>query len=274
MDVRKVKQVEAKGGAHIIPGKSFKNMFVLEKEDFPTLKDDIPCLEISPAEEMLQYLGWCSVGELHYPMATVEVQQAFVMEGLKRVKVTGIGANLMLLYLEGSGDFEVIINSPKEWWNSLFKCVSKWSPKLVAGSRLVWLNIHGIPLHVWDEPLFKQIGSLFGRFIDFDEGTISRHRLDVARIQVVTTKRGLIDDVINLKVMGAVFGLWVVEEGGGRRWSPEERVVREEVSSVCSRELGRGIDGCLSDEDGSPRGLTSVQAGGSISQPKGQALLG
>lgn len=112
--------------------------------------------------------------------------------------------------------------------------------------------------------------------MDFDEGTFSRNRLDVVRIQVVTTKRGLIDDVINLKVTGAVFGLWVVEEGGGGRWSPEEREVREEVSSVCSRkgELGRGVDGCFSDEDGSPRGLTSVQVGGSESQPKGQALLG
>lgn len=149
MDVRKEKQVVARGGAHIIPRKSFKNVFVLEKEDFSALKGYTPCLELLPSEEMLQYIWGCLVGELHYSMTAVEVQQALVMEGLQIKKVTGMGANLMLLYLEGSGDFDVVINSHKEWWNSLFKSVSKWSPKSVAGSKLVWLNIHGIPLHVW-----------------------------------------------------------------------------------------------------------------------------
>jgi hypothetical protein len=155
-------------------------------------------------------------------MEASAVQQAFAMEGLQRVKVTSMGANMVLLYSEGTSDIDVVIDNHKLWWNSLFKSVSKWSPQLVAGSRLVWLHVHGIPLHVWDEPLFKRIGSLFGSFIDFDEGTIGRQRFDVARIQVCTARKGLIDEVLNLKVMGAVFGLWVVEEGGGRRWAPEE----------------------------------------------------
>jgi hypothetical protein len=88
----------------------------------------------------------------------------------------------MLLLLEGAGDIEVVRNSHKRWWNSVFMRVRRWTPHLVADSRLVWLNIHGIPLHVWDKPLFKKLGSLFGVFMDFDDETIERKRLDVARI--------------------------------------------------------------------------------------------
>jgi hypothetical protein len=64
----------------------------------------------------------------------------------------------------------------------MFKRVNNWSPQMVAGSRVAWLQVQGIPLNVWDEPLFKKIGSLFRKFMDFDDDTIGRKRLDVARI--------------------------------------------------------------------------------------------
>jgi hypothetical protein len=138
----------------------------------------------------------------------------------------------------------------------------------VADSREVWINVYGIPLHVWDEPLFKKIGSLFGTFIDFDEDTIERRRLDVARIKVSTKRRGLVDEVLNIKVMGVVFRLWVVEERGGSGWRLEWReVVVDEASSVSSREgvvLGEEAV-CFSEEEGSPRPLKSTQAGPQLS---------
>jgi hypothetical protein len=39
----------------------------------------------------------------------------------------------------------------------------------------------------------------------------------VARIRVSMVRKGLVDEILKLKVMGAVFSLWVVEEGGGCR---------------------------------------------------------
>jgi hypothetical protein len=140
-----------------------------------------------------------------------------VMKGINRIKVTTMGGKMMLLYLEGSSDFEAVRSNHKQWWDSMFKSVRRWSPQLVAESRMVLLNVHGIPLHVWDEPLFKKIGDLFGKFVDFDEDTIGRFRLDVARIRVSMVRKGLVDEILKLKVMGAVFSLWVVEEGGGCR---------------------------------------------------------
>lgn len=57
---------------------------------------------------------------------------------------------------------------------------------VVADTRMVWINVHEIPLHMWDEPLFKMTGDLFGKFVDFDGDTIGRNMLDVARIKVET----------------------------------------------------------------------------------------
>lgn len=108
------------------------------------------------------------------------------MEGLHRVKVITMGAKRMLLLFHGIGDIEEVRNNHKAWWDSMFKCVKRWSPQVVADTRMVWINVHEIPLHMWDEPLFKMTGDLFGKFVDFDGDTIGRNMLDVARIKVET----------------------------------------------------------------------------------------
>jgi hypothetical protein len=155
---------------------------------------------------MLDYLKWCFVAEMFENMDPKALQQALVMEGLHRVKATVMGERLMLLHLDGTGDIEAVRSNHQQWWDSMFKSVKSWNPKLVAESRVVWIEVPGVPPHVWD-----------GVFIDFDEDTIERKRLDVARVQVSTMRRGFIDEVLSIKVMGALFKLWVVEEGGGRR---------------------------------------------------------
>lgn len=64
---------------------------------------------------------------------------------------------------------------------------------------------------------------MFGAFVDFDEDTVSRNRLDFARIKVSTERTVRIDEKIEIVVVGAVLCLWVVEEEGGRRrgWKRE-----------------------------------------------------
>ncbi|MCI71192.1 LRR receptor-like kinase, partial [Trifolium medium] len=53
--------------------------------------------------------------------------------------------------------------------------------------RETWVKVYGIHLHVWGENLFKAIGSKYGEFLDFDNNTASRAKLDVARIKISTS---------------------------------------------------------------------------------------
>jgi hypothetical protein len=191
--------------------------FSWDRSHFPELKKELPCLDILPSEEMVQFLEQCYVAELHLQTEPMALQQLLVMDGINRVKVTTMGDKWMLLFFEGGIDVEAVRINHKNGWDSMFKSVRCWSPQLVAKSRMVWLNVHGIPLHVWDEPIFKKIGDLFGKFIDFDEDTIGRRRLDVARIRVSIVRKGLVDEILKIKVVGTIFSLWVVEEGGGHR---------------------------------------------------------
>lgn len=59
----------------------------------------------------------------------------------------------------------------------------------------------------------------FVLFIDFDEATAGRKRFDVANLLISTKRMGRIDDWISVKVMGALYKIWVVEadQKGGER---------------------------------------------------------
>jgi len=114
------------------------------------------------------------------------IQQGLIMEGVVGIKVIGMGETQLFLQLEEGVVLEAVKRNHEVWWEVMFKRVRKWAPPMVAVNISVWLNVTGIPLYVWDEPLLKKIGSLFGVFVDFDEETIARKRLDLARIRIST----------------------------------------------------------------------------------------
>jgi len=237
VEERRLKEDDRGGGSILLPGKSFKCALVPEKGMNTVLGEERPCLKIYPSEELLELLQWAYVGELQQFLDAREVQQSLTMEGLSQIKVTTMGGNILLIQIEGNKVLDSVIKQHQEWWDTLFCKVSKWSSNLVASKRFIWLKVYRIPMHVWDEPLFKRLGSLFGTFVDFDEATISRKRLDFARILVSTERKRLVDEMVNISVMGAVYSLWVVKELGGRQWESEVRESREDdVTSQSSRE--------------------------------------
>jgi len=127
----------------------------------------------------------------------------------------------------------------------------RWSPQLVEKERRIWLNVFGIPLHVREEGVLKLIGERYEAFLNFDEDTICRKRLDFARIQVSMARMGWIDEFMTIKVNGVKFHLWVVEEGRStvvqRRFQPS-LAVGDGVSSEGDKENDE-YGGLFGDED-------------------------
>jgi len=276
VEEKKSKEGILTAGPSTVVGRSFKQ--ALSKNGAEDRKQETPTLEIRPSEELLEWLQGSYVGELYQDLDSKEVQQMLVMEGLAVVKVTGMGDKMVLLQIDGNREIEEVTRNHKEWWESMFSKISKWSPNKVAVRRSVWLKVMGIPLHVWEEPTFKALGSLFGVFLDFDEVTISKKRLDWARIKVSTGRKFFIDEQVNISVMGAVYGLWVVEEGG-RGWSwPEQRWRDEEEGrseGSTDGDVAREERRAFSEEEvNSPRSLCMLQKGSPIVVPSGGSKSG
>ncbi|PNX57744.1 hypothetical protein L195_g058846, partial [Trifolium pratense] len=101
------------------------------------------------------------------------------------------------------------------------------------------------------ESLFKAVGGKYGEFLDFDDNTASRAKLDVARIKISTCLRGCVDDLLKIKALGVVYTIWVVEDKGYHpTFGIGSRCEEQEYSWVESNNLpaeamvvGREFDG-------------------------------
>jgi len=195
------------GDLEVVPDNTFLNVLAGTKA---VPRKEGMSLEVQPLEEMLSFSEGAYVGEMHQDLEAREVQQRFFMEGLNMFKVTTLGVTRVLLKIAENMDLDLVKRKHEDWWEAMFTKVTLWVPQKFPFRRHVWVKVWGIPIHVWDEHLFKKIGNLFGDFVDFDEETIARKRLDFSRIKVSTEKMVLINDVVELVVVGRVsaYGWW------------------------------------------------------------------
>lgn len=241
-------------------------------------------MEVVPSSDRLEELQSCFVGVLSFFREAIEVQHSLVLEGLNEIRFTSMGDDLVLIQSEIPGEIERARVKNEKCWKATFKEVKRWSLSRVARRRRVWLRIYGIPLHVWDEPFFKVLGSKFGTFLDFDEDTVLARRLDVARIQVSTTRMGFIDEQLRIVVVGANYSLWVVEEGqsvvkrGGRVERHGEEV--ESEASFGEVEVVGAVLGEMEEEDvsgdevgGNPLRSVSVRVGEEVGRSEGRPIV-
>jgi len=173
-----------------------------------------PPLVIHPCGEYLESLKGSFVGYLRNHGRGDSIQNSMRMEGIYKIKVTSLRGLMVLLQSDVVGEILRAAGNHSLWWNAQFKELKPWTLNKVPSRRVVWLKIYGLPIHVWEEESFKLIRAQFGIFMDFDEETVSRKRLDVARIKVFPDKMGWINDQLVIKVVGEVYVLTVVEGGG------------------------------------------------------------
>lgn len=216
-------------GAELVEGVSFKNK-VLGKEEVGSNR----CLVIEPSSDMMELLQHGYVGVLKLNRDPKQIQQELVMEGVDQISVTYLGEMMVLLQALEPGCVERAQLNHKPWWKAHFREVKKWTPNIVSKRRSVWLRIHGLPIHVWEERVFKKLGALFGDCVDFEEATITRRRFDRALIKVSTGRMSFIDEVVRVKVVGAVFDVFVVEVGGSEVSEVKGEAVALEEESVGS----------------------------------------
>ncbi|WJX36365.1 hypothetical protein P8452_24253 [Trifolium repens] len=125
---------------------------------------------------------------------------------------------------------------------TIFSEVKPWSPGLLAVQREVWIQVFGIPLHIWGDDFFKLLGAKLGVFLDYDFETASMPRFDVARLKILSSSWAIIDMVVKVEVEGKFFQVWVVEERGRQRGTV---VLGDEVEDVGSEVVPSEASGAV-----------------------------
>ncbi|MCH79581.1 hypothetical protein A2U01_0000333 [Trifolium medium] len=220
---------------YVEKGSSFREALNGGKKVVEGVVPEESVLQVEVDKLVLEELQHSFVGVLALEVDVSRIRTTLYMEGRQHISVTLMGGKLVLLHSPKKGELEAMVKAKEDWLAYYFKEVKPWTPVVFNDRREVWVKVLGVPLHVWGESFFKKVGARFGEFLDFDEATASRARLDVARIKISTPCRGCIESLVPVSAMGSIFKVWVVEEKTmALDWLREGREVVEEQSFVDS----------------------------------------
>ncbi|KAL4289224.1 hypothetical protein AHAS_Ahas19G0364800 [Arachis hypogaea] len=95
----------------------------------------------------------------------------------------------------------------------VFHRIRRWEESERGGSRRVWLECYGMPLHVWSAETFKAIGGLWGDVLHCDIPTGTGASFRVGRFQVDTCEFNEIREWVRLAIGEKEIAVFVKEMG-------------------------------------------------------------
>ncbi|MFS7990273.1 putative RNA recognition motif domain, nucleotide-binding alpha-beta plait domain superfamily [Helianthus anomalus] len=104
-------------------------------------------------------------------------------------------------------------------WDPWFSKLEAWAGQTLSLERVAWLNLHGIPLHLLETDVFRQVGEIFGKVLHVPKGFDEDHDLSLVKVGVLAGEAQRISEVVSLNWKGRIFRVWVEEEK--EAWVPD-----------------------------------------------------
>jgi len=208
---------------------------------------------VVPSIMLTPYAGrglWCKdawVGKLKEIMAVETLEDRIAWELGYNVRTRFLGDDMILLSGVTDEKAQLIIQTEKDSGNSLFYSLEKWRPGCRPNNRVVWIQVWGFPLEVWEVEHFKKAISFIGDVIELDDDTEDRRRLDRARILVRTPLPPSIRREVAVRVGEFKYRVWFVEETGAHGGTKQKGLApsddwSEEIPSDDGGDIGDADD--------------------------------
>ena len=206
-----------------------------------------PTILINP-DEGGEY--WCNetwVGMLKKVMEVETLEDRITWELGYNVRTKFLGDDMVLLPGMSDDKAQLLIQSETESDDSLFYSLEKWTPKCRPNNRVVWLQLWGFPIQVWEMKNLRRAVAAIGDVIESDDDTEDRRRLDRARVLVRTPLPPLIRSEVIVRVGELEYRVWIVEEtgfegGSNRKGSSPSDGWSEMITSDDGGEVGDVLD--------------------------------
>ncbi|EOY12746.1 Uncharacterized protein TCM_031281 [Theobroma cacao] len=139
------------------------------------------------------------------------LQEIFAEEGYQCVSKPMGGKNVLLTFCLKE-DLKACTEEHRAWLNLWFESIVPWKNATPPAERLTWLRVDGVPINLWTEALFSEIGEQCGSFIMIDEDTYHRRRYDFARMLISVKKTTVVPTSVTFKANGGVYKVHVKEK--------------------------------------------------------------
>ena len=160
---------------------------------------------------------WCNgawVGKLKTPMAMESMEDRISWDFGYNVRTKFLGDDMVLLTGLSNDTAQQIISSKMDGGKSIFYSLEKWRPGLKPNNRVIWIQLWGFPIEVWNTDNMRKLVACIGDVIEPDDDTEDRRRLDRARLLVRTPLPPTITKLVTVRLGNIDHNVWMVEEIG------------------------------------------------------------
>ncbi|KAJ0788266.1 hypothetical protein HanPI659440_Chr05g0189671 [Helianthus annuus] len=178
-------------------------------------------------------------------MSLTKMRLAIEVEGMTEVGLSFVGGVTYLLTFRDKDTATTCMQSNVQFFNNMFSKYQLWLGDDIPFSRLVTLNISGVPFIIRDNKLFDNIGGLFGDVVQKSSFSWQEEDNSSATVKIITSQSSRIDEAVVIKWNNRTFAIWVAEYDGN--WHPD----RDDASFLGSQEdnYEEGSDSDLVSED-------------------------
>ncbi|KAL8475214.1 hypothetical protein ACS0TY_031578 [Phlomoides rotata] len=214
------------------------------------------------------WLKECITGTLKKNFSWEEYQDEIQTKGGGSLLLRSLGEDVFLIQNLTGKPYEILMKEWDDWFLHWFEWHRPWRPTDVSKKRLVWTRWYGVPSHAWNSKFFETVCVSLGPLVKIDENTLSRKRLDVARIMLSVSYLKEINQVFKLNIDGTKFSIRVMEEfdwpldessddleddseeGDNSQWSEDEKELRSlRPAAATQNDRTDRADDDLSDSD-------------------------
>ncbi|KAK8597763.1 hypothetical protein V6N13_095161 [Hibiscus sabdariffa] len=197
----------------------------VEKEEDQQRAEDQKLKEISPreryrkkvighvVEEELWKLQKCLVGVTTTVCSVKYIANRLEEWGLNGIRILRMGGKTFLLTFEDEDLYIMLEDLEWSYLKEIFYKIDVWSEKDRSPSRATWIEVRGLPLHVWNGPTLKRIAAIWGNFEAWGENFNRVFDAERTTILITTQQQGSIDELVEVEVGCDIHEVYVRELG-------------------------------------------------------------
>ncbi|KAJ0891813.1 putative RNA recognition motif domain, nucleotide-binding alpha-beta plait domain superfamily [Helianthus annuus] len=199
----------------VVNGRSFVD--ILLNKSCPVNEEDV--VEVDPSfSSLVEKFGRALVGRTRDFSALRKINVLLKEAGFRDIEIQYLGGLSVLLSFVGEMEAKVFAEGG-EVWSKWFVSIDPWVGQAMPFERLAWINIFGVPPHIFSSKIFNVIGGRFGRLVHESQAKDGDGDLTFDCVGVLTDNGNLISGFLKLKWQDKNYRVWVNEEPSA--WVPD-----------------------------------------------------
>ncbi|KAJ0695183.1 putative RNA recognition motif domain, nucleotide-binding alpha-beta plait domain superfamily [Helianthus annuus] len=163
-------------------------------------------------------IGFAVVGRTVDLEMLVDLDRMLKITKISYLRIQFLGGLSILISFSEEESASKFLDS-RGIWGPWFSKLEAWKGQSLPLERVVWLKLHGIPLHLLDVEVLMQVGELFGKVLHSPKSVSEDLDLSLVTVGVLAGEAARIREFVTLSWKGRSFRVWVEEEQ--EAWVPD-----------------------------------------------------